>query len=88
MSKVKNNPPSDKAVSGQAKRAEETFIFGRQNYILLITSILLIIAGFIMMYGKEDIFSFTKLTLAPIVVLAGFALGIYAIMKKPAQQQP
>jgi hypothetical protein len=34
------------------------------------------------MAGKEDIFDFRKLTLAPILVLTGFVIEIYAIMKK------
>ena len=32
---------------------------------------------------SEDIFSFRRITLAPIVVLAGFIFEIWAIMKKP-----
>jgi hypothetical protein len=34
------------------------------------------------MTGSEDIFDFRKLTLAPIVVLGGFVVGIFAIMRK------
>ncbi len=32
---------------------------------------------------SNDIFSFRRITLAPIVVLAGFIFEIWAIMKKP-----
>ncbi len=42
-----------------------------------------IVLGFVLMYGKEDIYDFRKTTLAPIVVLVGFAIEIFAIMKKP-----
>ena len=31
---------------------------------------------------NEEVFSFRRITLAPIVVMAGYALGIYAIVKK------
>jgi hypothetical protein len=34
------------------------------------------------MAGKEDIFSSTKLTVAPILVLGGFAFEVFAIMRK------
>jgi hypothetical protein len=34
------------------------------------------------MSGDTDIYNFTKIILAPIVVLIGFALGFYAILKK------
>ncbi len=39
--------------------------------------------GFVLMAGTTDIYSTTKIVIAPIVVLAGFALGFYAILKKP-----
>ena len=60
------------------------FVFGKQNYMLMLIGLAIITIGFILMYGKEDIYDFRKITLAPIVVLAGFALEIYAIMKKPS----
>lgn len=58
------------------------FIFGKQNYQLLIISIVVVIIGFTLMSGDTDIYNFTKIVLAPIVVLVGFALGFYAILKK------
>lgn len=67
--------------------------FGKDNYRLLIISVIIVIIGFLLMVGGQtenpaifnydEIFSFRRITLAPIVVLAGFALAIYAIMKKP-----
>jgi len=61
------------------------FVFGRMNYILMVVSIAIVVLGFILMAGESDIYSFSKIVLAPIVVLAGFALGFFAILKKPAQ---
>ncbi len=61
------------------------------NYKLLALGLLIIVIGFILMAGggsddpnvfNEDVYSFRRITLAPIVVLAGFAFEIYAIMKK------
>lgn len=60
-----------------------SFVFCKLNYQLLLASIAVVVLGFILMAGKEDIYSFTKITLAPIVVVAGFALGIVAILKDP-----
>lgn len=34
-------------------------------------------------YWNEDIFSFTRIRLAPFLVVAGFVVEIYAIMVKP-----
>lgn len=71
------------------------FALGKENYILLIIGFAIIIIGFILMIGGrsddpnvfngEEIFSFRRITLAPILVLAGFIFEIYAIMKKPKE---
>ena len=62
-----------------------------KNYILIAIGAVIIIIGFILMAGgtaatpeqfNEDIFSFRRITLAPIVVIAGFAFEIYAILKR------
>lgn len=76
MSEI-NNKPSAK---GNAKMG---FAFDKINYQLFIASILVVCLGFILMMGTEDIYSFTKITLAPLVVVLGFALGFVAILYKP-----
>ncbi len=62
------------------------------NYKLMLIGLAIIIIGFLLMTGggsdnpnefNWEMFSFRRITLAPIVVLAGFAFEIYAIMKKP-----
>ncbi|MEO7211206.1 DUF3098 domain-containing protein [Mucilaginibacter sp.] len=60
------------------------FVFGKENYRWLIISIAVVAFGFVLMSGTTDIYSTTKIVIAPIVVLAGFGLGFYAILKKPA----
>lgn len=69
------------------------FPFKKQNYILLLIGMAIVILGFILMTGggsddpnefSEEIFSFRRITLAPLVVLAGYAFIMYAIMKKSA----
>lgn len=62
----------------------EPFVFRKNNYRLMLTSIVIVILGFILMIGDTDIYSFRKIVLAPIMVLAGFGLGFFAILKKPA----
>jgi membrane-bound ClpP family serine protease len=68
------------------------FALGRENYKLLAIGFVIIVIGFLLMLGgrskdpnvfNNDIFSFRRITLAPIVVLAGFIFEIWAIMKKP-----
>jgi len=62
------------------------FVFSKDNYTWMLIGLAVIVLGFVLMYGKEDIYDFRKTTLAPIVVLAGFVIEIYAIMKKPKGQ--
>ncbi|MBK7889093.1 MAG: DUF3098 domain-containing protein [Bacteroidetes bacterium] len=65
--------------------------FRKENYILLFISIGLLLIGYFLMAGgkaenpnvfNEEVFSFRRITLAPIVVMMGYALAIYAIVKK------
>ncbi|MFR9567074.1 MAG: DUF3098 domain-containing protein [Rikenellaceae bacterium] len=64
---------------------------GEKNYKILLVGCLIILLGFVLMAGggSEDpnvfnyeIFSWRRITLAPIVVVAGFVVNIYAIMKR------
>ncbi len=68
------------------------FALGKENYKLMAIGFAVIVVGFILLAGggsddpnvfSEDLFSFRRLTIAPIVLLAGFIFEIYAIMKKP-----
>ncbi|MCK4662397.1 MAG: DUF3098 domain-containing protein [Bacteroidales bacterium] len=70
------------------------FALGKENYILLLIGFVIIIIGFFLMAGgasddptvfSTDIFSTRRITIAPLVVLFGFAFEIYAIMKKPKE---
>jgi len=63
-------------------QSKSGFVFEKINYQLFVASALVVILGFILMMGTEDIYSFTKITLAPFVVVLGFALGFVAILYK------
>lgn len=62
--------------------SSQQFVFNKTNYKLMLAGLLTIVIGFVLMYGKEDIYDFRKTTLAPIVVILGFVIEIFAIMKK------
>jgi len=71
------------------------FLFGKRNYILMITGIIIILIGFILMAGggsddpnvfNEDIYNFRRIRLAPTIVLIGLAVEIYAIMANPKKK--
>lgn len=58
----------------------KTMLFAKENYLLTGISLLVVVVGFVLMSGKTgDIYDFRRTTLAPIVVVSGFILGIYAI---------
>jgi hypothetical protein len=74
---------SKKSTTEKSTPSNATFIFKKQNYMLMIIGLIVVVLGFALMYGKEDIYDFRKTTLAPIVVILGFIIEIVAIMKKP-----
>lgn len=68
--------------------ATPDFVFGKANFVWMLAGLAVIVLGFVLMYGSDDPanfknLDFRKLTLAPIVVVAGFIIEIFAIMKKP-----
>jgi uncharacterized membrane protein len=73
----------------QDANSEREFAFGKENYIIIAVGFLCIVLGFILMAGggsedpnvfSEEIFSTRRITVAPIVVLLGFAIEIFGIM--------
>ena len=88
MSKMKQTKAKDEAPLNWA--------FGRENYVIMFVGLALLALGFLLMTGggsdetrqfSTAIFDFRRLTLAPILVLAGYAIELYAIMKRPKSQQ-
>ena len=67
-------------------------IFGKKNYQIMFVGLAFIIAGFTLMSGGDtgdetsfnpEIFNFQRITLAPILILTGFVIEVFAIMYKP-----
>ena len=65
------------------------FAFTKNNYILLGIGVLFIINGLFFMQGggaekpsnfNEEIFSFQRITLAPILIVSGFIINVFAIL--------
>ena len=83
-------------VKNSGQTSPEGFALGKENLKLMLIGLGIIILGFLLMTGgksddpnvfnKEIIFSFRRITLAPIVVMFGFLFEIYAIMKKPQKE--
>ena len=74
------------------KSTRKEFLFKKSNYKWLFISIIIIIIGFILMSGggskdpnffNENIFNFRRIRLSPTIVLIGFVIAIYSIIKSP-----
>ena len=77
-----------KAKAPEGNDNQNAMLFGKQNFIIVLIGIALIALGFILMIGggsdnpdvfNEKMFDFQHITLAPILVLAGFVVEIVAI---------
>lgn len=78
MSKLSKTTSKTTNLSDQ----KSSFVFGKRNYQVMIASIVVLFIGFVLMIGNTDIYSFTKTTVAPIVIVAGFALAGFSIFIK------
>jgi len=79
-------------MANETNNERKNLALGKENLKLILIGFVIVVLGFVLMSGggstdpnvfDESIFSFRRITLAPIVVLAGFGFVIYAIMKKP-----
>lgn len=68
------------------------FVFTKKNYVLMGIGLAVIALGFILMSGggSDDpnvfnpaIYSFRRIRLAPLLVLIGFGIEVYAILYNP-----
>lgn len=68
-------------------------LFGKENYIWMIAGVAVIALGMLLMSGgrgsdpgvfdQKEVYSSTRITIAPLLILAGLALEVVAIFKKP-----
>lgn len=70
---------------------KEQMPFTMKNYIAILVGVVLLFVGFVLMSGggehtatefDSSIFSFRRITLAPVVVIAGFVVVGFGIMKR------
>jgi hypothetical protein len=68
-------------------------LFGKENYIWMLAGIAVIAIGMLVMSGgkssdpavfdQKEVYSTTRITIAPLLILAGLAIEVFAIFKKP-----
>lgn len=68
-------------------------LFGRENYIWILAGLAVMVLGIILMAGGKsedpnifrdsDVYSTTRITVAPILILLGLGIEVFAIFRKP-----
>jgi hypothetical protein len=67
-------------------------LFGKQNLLWMLIGAVVIVLGFLLMAGgksedpnvfnEAEVYSTTRITIAPLLIVVGLVIEIYAIMKK------
>ena len=93
MAEVKRTTTTTTTVTATKARKEMDMLFTKDNYIWMAIGAVIIALGMIVMSGgknqdpnvfdKNVVYSTTRITIAPILILLGFVVEIYAIFKKP-----
>jgi hypothetical protein len=91
MATTKENPTT---IKEQKHTATNTELFGKENYMWMLIGGAVLALGFFLMAGgkssdpnvfnKDEVYSTTRITIAPLLIIAGFVIEIFAIMKKPS----
>jgi hypothetical protein len=68
----------------------------RENFKYIIVGCVVVIVGFILMSGggtedptqfnEEELFSFRRITLAPFLVMLGYGVVLFGILKRPKKE--
>jgi Protein of unknown function (DUF3098) len=76
-----------------AENNPSTSFFSKENYIWMLAGVIVIAIGMFLMAGgaskdpsvfaKDEVYSKTRITVAPILIMAGLIIEIYAIFRKP-----
>ena len=79
-------------IKGKKEIPVNNNLFGRENYIWMLAGLITLALGFFLMAGGKnadpnvfdpnEVYSTTRITIAPILIITGFILEIVAIMKK------
>jgi len=83
---------SDKKIVKNSPQATNN-LFGKENYTWIIAGIAVMGLGLVLMAGGKsndpnvfnpaEVYSFTRITLAPVLILIGLGMEAYAIFRKP-----
>ena len=94
--KISSNNPA--TVEKKPTTEVNSFYFGKKNFKLMLIGLALITLGFILMMGSDantipdgtfdpnywndDIFSVVRIRIAPLLIIIGFVVQVFAIIKR------
>jgi hypothetical protein len=68
-------------------------LFGKENYIWILAGLVVMLLGLLLMAGgnskdpnvfsNNEVYSFRRITVAPILILLGLGIEVFAIFRKP-----
>lgn len=88
---MKSNTVNTKGNNQEEVNNKFDFVFGKKNYILMLVGVVVIAVGYLCLIGggSEDpnvfndaIFSARRMIVAPILIIAGLVIEVFAIMIK------
>ncbi len=92
MSTVKKATPANSKKEISHNVQEESHLFTKENYKWMLIGLVIMTIGFFLMAGGKSanpdvfndsqIYSFRRITLAPILIVGGLVVEIFAIIKK------
>ena len=84
-------------MSIQKKEPITKGLFGKENYMMMLGGLVIMAIGFFLMAGgksadpkvfsDDEVYSTTRITIAPLLIIAGFVIEVFAIMRKPKELQ-
>lgn len=89
---VQTKKATSQPTNTESEAKNDGLVFGWDNYKWMLAGVLIIVLGFVLMAGGgsdnpaefnyDEIFSWRRIGLAPMMVLAGFGVVGYSIMRK------
>lgn len=86
------------APAATKKRVEAGKLFDKENFKWMLIGVAVLILGFVLMAGggsddpnvfnKDEVYSTRRITIAPIIILIGLVIEIYAIFRQPKTTEP
>ena len=93
MAELKQKPEVKFKQKPEVKQKPLPALFTKDNYTWMIVGAVIVALGMILMSGGKNqdpntfdynvVYSTTRITIAPILIVAGLLIEVYAIFKKP-----